>query len=123
VSVTTSTPAIRAVVAVHLRLEDAGVPATRDAGSFYPQGIGVLIGLPSLIARGLANRTYSVPVRAVSSDPLNTLAAVDALYALADQLTGLLDADTYTPQDWFGGVNREPLPAILIETTVTVSEG
>jgi hypothetical protein len=119
----TTPPAVRAIEVVLDRLELAGVPATRDAGAFHPQGLGVLVGLPLLTARGLALRTYSVPVRVVSSDPLNSVLAVDSLYLLADELAGLLDADAYVPQEWQGGVNRDPLPAVLLEITVSISEG
>jgi hypothetical protein len=122
-STTTASPALRAIGAVVDRLELAGIAATRDAGAFHPQGLGVLVGLPYLAARGLAIRTYTVPVRVVSSSPLNSLAAVDALYTLADELAGLLDADSYVPTEWQGGVNRDALPAVLLEVTVTISEG
>lgn len=115
-------PAVRAIDAVLARLELAGIPASRDAGAFHPRGLGILIGLPTLTGRGIAAYSYSVPVRIISSDPLNTLAAVDALYLLADELAGLLDCDGYYPQDWSGGVNRDPLAAILLEPTVTIAE-
>lgn len=113
-------PAVRAIGAVLEALEDAGVDATRDAGAFHPAPIGVLVGLPSLTFRLLASRTYTVPVRVVSADPLNATAAVDRLYQLADQLADLLSCDSYRPVEWLGGVNADPLPAILLETTVTV---
>lgn len=112
--------ASRAIAAVLERLEDAGMDATRDAGAFHPAPIGVLVGLPTLVARLLAARTYTVPVRVVSADPLNTTAAVDRLYGYADQLADLLSCDAYRPVEWIGGVNADPLPAILLETTVTV---
>ena len=35
------------------QLDDAGIEATRDAGAFYPQPLGVLVGLPALVRRGL----------------------------------------------------------------------
>ena len=60
-------PAVRAIDAVLARLELAGIPATRDAGSFYPRGLGILIGLPVLTSRGVASRTYQVPVRIIIS--------------------------------------------------------
>lgn len=113
-------PASRAIAAVLERLQDAGVDATRDAGAFHPAPIGVLVGLPSLTFRLLASRTFSVPVRVVSADPLNTTTAVERLYALADQLADLLSCDSYRPVEWIGGVNADPLPAVLLETTVTV---
>ena len=61
-----------------------------------------------------------MPVRIVSADPLNTPEAVDRLYTHADELAGVLQVDSYDPQDWFGGVNADPLPAILLTVTVTV---
>jgi hypothetical protein len=112
--------AVRAIELVVSRLEAAGVEATRDAGAFHPTPIGVLVGLPSLVFLQLASSTYQVPVRVVSADPLNTLAAVDRLYGVADDLVGLLGCDSYSIGDWFGGVNADPLPAILLDAVVTV---
>jgi hypothetical protein len=115
-------PAVRAIDAVLARLELEGIPATRDAGGFFPRGLGILVGLPTLTSRQLAARTYTVPVRIISSDPLNTAGAVDALYLLADELAAILDVDAYYPHEWSGGVNRDALPAVLLETTVTIAE-
>lgn len=115
-----STPAIRAVGLIKGELESAGVASSRDAGTFRPAPIGILIGLPVLVSRTLAARTYSVPVHLVSADPLNSPAAVDRLYALADVLSTVLDANTYQPQDWSGGLNADPLPSIVLDVDVTV---
>lgn len=116
----TSRGAIRAIAKVLERLDAAGVEATRDAGAFHPRPIGVLVGLPDLTFTLLASRTYTVPVRVVSADPLNAPAAVDRLYDLADRLALVLEADSYTVGDWIGGVNADPLPAVLLNVTVTV---
>jgi hypothetical protein len=117
-------PALRARDAVYFALEDAflGVTISRDVGSFHPQPLGFLVGLPALASRGLAARTYTVPVHVVSADPLNTTDAVDALYALADAAVIVLGAAEYAPQDWPGGVNRDPLPSVLVLATITVTE-
>lgn len=112
--------AVRAIYKVLERLDDAGIEATRDAGAFHPRPVGVLVGLPDLTFTLLASRTYNVPVRAVSADPLNTPAAVDRLYDLADRLALVLEADSYSVGDWIGGVNVDPLPAVLVNVTVTV---
>ena len=115
-----STSAVRAIEVVLERLDAAGIPATRDAGAFHPRPVGVLVGLPDLTFTLLASRTYTVPVRVVSADPLNTLSAVDRLYGLADQLAGLLEASDYAVGEWIGGTNTDPLPAIVLNVTVTV---
>lgn len=105
------------------QLTEAGIEASIDAGSFYPQPVGVLIRLPSLIARGLATRTFTIPVLVVSGDPLNSELAVDRLFALADDVIRELATDNYRPASWRSSVNAEPLPAVEITVTVTVSEG
>lgn len=100
-------------------LRDAGLPATRDAGAFYPNPIGVLVGMPSLTATGLANRTIEVPVHVVSSDPPSPR-ILGLLYAAADLAARALSTSTYTAGTWSGGVNAEPLPALDLSVTVTI---
>ena len=114
--------ALRARAAVLELLVDAGVEATLDAGAFYPQPIGVLVGLPALVRRGLGSRTFELTVSIVSGDPLNAELAVDRLYALADDVAAALRVNAYRPTSWSGGVNREPLPAIELTATATVTE-
>jgi len=103
-------------------LEAAGIEASSDAGAFYPQPVGVLVGLPALLRRGLGSRTFEVPVLVVSGDPLNSELAVDRLYALADDVVGALKADRYAPSSWRSSSNAEPLPAIELPVTVTVEQ-
>ena len=101
---------------------DHDVTVTDDAGAFHPAPLGVLVGLPSLAGRGLAARTYVVPVHVVSADPLNSLPAVESLFELADLLVVGLGAATYTPGEWSGGVNRDPLPSVELAAMVVVTE-
>ena len=115
-------PATRAIAALVDELAEAGIDAARDAGAFYPQPIGVLVGLPSLVKRGAAYRTFEISVLVVSGDPLNTERAVDRLYALADDCALALSTDSYRPSSWRGNVNAEPLPAVELTVTVTVTE-
>ena len=117
-------PALRARDAVFFALDDvlADVNLSRDAGSFHPEPLGVLVGLPALTGRTLAARTYAVGVHVVSADPLNTPEAVDALFALADVVVLVLAASAYTPTDWSGGVNRDPLPSVYVQAVITVTE-
>lgn len=119
----TLTMATRAIDALLALLAEAGIEATRDVGAFYPQPAGVLVGLPTLAARGLASCTFTIPVLAVSGDPLNTELAVDRIYALADQIATALATDNYRPSSWRSSVNAEPLPAVELAVTVTVSLG
>jgi hypothetical protein len=114
--------ATRARNAVAAQLAGSGITAATDPGAFYPSPLGVLVGLPSLTSRGLATRSYSIPVTVVSGDPLNSLEATDALLALADDVALAIAADTYTPTNWGGGPSSEPLPAIEILATITVTE-
>lgn len=116
------TPALDALTGLSGVLSDAGIPNTTDAGSFVPDPLGVLVGLPALESRGLATNTYAVPVRVVSGRPLNRPANVDALYTLADRVALVLDTGEYVPVEWSGGLNADPLPAILITVTVTVTQ-
>jgi hypothetical protein len=102
-------------------LEEAGVEATGDAGAFYPQPAGVLVGLPTLVARGLASSTFEVPVLVVSGDPLNAELAIDRLYAIADEVARVLRTDSYAVSAWRSSSNAEPLPALELTVTVTVS--
>jgi hypothetical protein len=121
-SVTVVAPATRALEAVLAELESAGIDATRDVGAFYPQPVGVLVGLPALIRRHLAARTYELSVLIVSGDPLNSTPAVDRVYALADDVCLALAIDSYAPSSWRKGPNSEPLPAVELTATVTVTE-
>jgi len=116
------TPATRAIEETLDVLEEAGIAATRDAGAFYPQPAGVLVGLPTLESRGLAVRTYTIPVLVVSGDPLNSELAVDRLYALADDVALALRTDNFRPSSYRSSVNAEPLPALELAVTVTTTE-
>jgi hypothetical protein len=124
VSVAPVTAAVRVIEAIVDELAQAGIEATRDAGSFYPQPLGVLVGLPTLARRGLSIRTFEVPVLVVSGDPLNSELAVDRIYTLADDVALALATDNYRPSSWRSSVNAEPLPALelLVTSTATESE-
>jgi hypothetical protein len=122
VSAMTESAATRAISAVVDALGSVAITASRDAGAFYPQPCGVLVGLPAMSDRGMAFRTFQVPVHIVSGVPLNTMGAVDALYTIADVAVGALGADSYTPAEWIGGPNVDPLPSLLILAVVTISE-
>lgn len=118
----TTHAATRAIDELLARLEDAGIEATRDAGAFFPQPVGVLVGLPTLVSRGLAARTFTIPVLVVSGDPLNAPLAVDRVYAIADDVAYALATEGYRPSSWRSSVNAEPLPAVELTVTVTVTE-
>jgi hypothetical protein len=132
VSAITGSPAIRAREMAHmlcvLALEDyyapdsEPIPVSVDAGSFHPAPLGVLIGLPALTSRTLRARTYQISVHVISADPVNTLPATESLLALADALVIALGLAAYSPTDWSGGVNRDPLPSVHMLVTVTVTE-
>jgi hypothetical protein len=122
VSVAVRSPATRAIAAILEALADAGIEASRDAGAFYPQPVGVLVTLPELVDRGLASRTYTIPVLVVSGDPLNSDLAVDRVYALADDAALALGVDTYRPSSFRSSVNAEPLPALELPVVATVTE-
>lgn len=111
-----------AIEAVLDALEAAGVPATRDSGAFHPQPVGVLVGLPTLLRRQMSSRTFEVPIVVVSGDPLNESSNVDRLYAYADAIAGALSIATYRPSSWAGSANAEPMPALELSATVTVTE-
>jgi hypothetical protein len=117
-------PALRARDAVYFALTDVlgDVELSRDAGSFHPAPLGVLVGLPALVSRTMAARTYAVSVHIVSADPLSSPDALDGLFALADVVVMVLGAASYTPADWAGGVNRDALPSVYIQAVVTVTE-
>jgi hypothetical protein len=103
-------------------LADHGIDATRDAGAFYPQPIGVLVGLPTLTRRGQGSRSFTIPVLVVSGDPFNSELVVDRALALADDVALALKTDNYRPSSWRGGINAEPLPALELSVLVTVPE-
>lgn len=103
-------------------LAAASIEATRDAGAFYPQPIGVLVGLPTLLRRLQGGRVYSIPVLIVSGDPLNAEGSVDRIYAVADDVALVLRADAYRPSSYRSSSNAEPLPAIELLVTVSISE-
>jgi hypothetical protein len=114
------TPASLVIEALEQALEDAGIPATRDVGSFQPTG--VLVGLPELVGRTLGGRTYEVPVLVVSGDPLNRPELVDSIYALADECARALATDNYRPTTFSSSRNAEPLPALELTITTTIEE-
>jgi hypothetical protein len=95
---------------------------TRDAGSFRPDPVGVLVGLPSLVDATLSARTFEIPVLVVTGDPLNTPEAVDRLYVQADAVAAAVRTLAYRPTTFAGRAGQEPLPAIEVVATVTVSE-
>jgi len=121
-SVAAVSAASRARLELLAELEAAGVEATGDAGAFFPQPLGVLVGLPTLTGRTLAGRTFVIPVTVVSGDPLNSEQAVDRAYALADEIAGVLSTSNYRPSSYRSSTNAEPLPALELAVTVTVSE-
>jgi len=121
-SVTPLTGAGAAIATTLAVLADAGIDATRDAGAFYPQPVGVLVGLPTLLRRTFAGATYEVPVLVVSGDPLNEELPVDRLYALADDCARAIGTDTYRPSSYQTSANAEPLPAIELAQILTLIE-
>lgn len=121
-STTATTAAGRAIGALLALLAEAGMEATRDAGAFFPQPAGILVGLPTLTSRGMGSRSFDIPVLVVSGDPLNSELAVDRIYALADDAALALATDSYRPSSWRSSVNAEPLPALELTVHVTVSE-
>lgn len=115
----------RAAVALEAVLEllTAGsVTASRDASSFYPDPIGVLIGLPTRLRDTLGASVFEIPILVISAEPVNTPEAVDRLYAEADAIAELVSAATYRPTTWSGGSNDGPLPAVEILAIVTAQE-
>jgi len=120
-STTQTSGALTAIQAILTELADAGITATDDAGAFFPQPVGVLVGLPSLTGKGLASATYSVPILVVSGDPVNQRLARDRIYALADDIAFALSIVEYRPSQWSGNVNLEPLPALELAAIVTVT--
>lgn len=117
------TVASRAIEAVLALLADAEITASRDADTFAAEldGIGVLVGLPTRVGGTMGAATFEIPVLVVSGDPVNTSEAVDRLYLEADEIARELRTLTYRPTTWGGRSGSEPLSAIEITVTVTVS--
>jgi hypothetical protein len=121
-AVSVQTAATRARRAVLAMLQAELIEASTDVGAFYPQPQGVLVGLPTLTGRGSFTRSFEIPVLVVSGDPLNSEQIVDRLYTLADECALALATDNYRPSSWRSNLNAEPLPAIELTVTVTVTE-
>jgi hypothetical protein len=121
-SSTSTQPATRAIEAVLDELQAAGIDASRDAGAFFPQPIGTLVGLPELVRRTHGARIFELPVLVVSGDPLNSELTVDRLYSLVDDVARVLSAEAYRVSSWRSSVNAEPLPAVEVVAVVTVTE-
>ena len=115
-------PAVRAILELVSSLEAAGIAATRDGGAVYPQPLAVLVGLPELVKRGAYSRTFEVRVLVISGDPLNSVGSVDRLYALADEVALELNTQNYRPSSFSSSANAEPLPALELKVTVSVTE-
>jgi hypothetical protein len=117
------TAASRAIDALVELLAEAGITASRDASTFAAElaGIGVLAGLPSKIGGTLSGSTFEVPVYVVSGDLVNTAEAVDRLYAEADEIAAVLRTLLYRPTTWGGRAGSEPLSAIEVLATLTVT--
>ncbi len=117
------TIASRAIEAVLALLDDAGITASRDAETFAAElgSIGVLVGPPSRVGGTLSAGTFEIPIYVIAGDPVNTADAVDALYLEADAIARELRTLTYRPTTWGGRSGSEPLSAIEITVTVTVS--
>lgn len=115
------TTATRAIDAVLELLTGSGIAATRDVSELDPSPIGVLIGLPSLVDATLGAQTFEIPVYVVSGDPVNSAEAVDRLYAIADEVAVAASTLAYRPTTWGGRAGAEPLPALELTVTVTVS--
>ena len=121
-SVSTRHPATRALDAVLDELDAAGITATRDAGAFYPQPVGTLVGLPELVRRTAGARVFEIPILVVSGDPLNAELPVDRLYALADDVALALRIEAYRVSSWRASPNAEPLTALELVAVLTVTE-
>jgi hypothetical protein len=114
-----STAALALDAVVDLLTSD-GIDATRDPGAQYPAPYAVVVGLPSLVSSTLAARVYQVPVYVVAGVPLVDVDTVDGLYELADRVASTLNETTYRPHDYRGTANADPLPAVVLDATVTV---
>ena len=102
---------------------DAGIEATRDAGAFYPQPVGTLVALPALVRRGHAYRTYEVEVLFVSGDPLEYARWPLTASTLWPTMLRSRSASTPTrPSSCRSACNAEPLPALELTATLTVTE-
>lgn len=112
--------ATMAIEALLVLLGDAGIEAKRDPGAFFPQPLGVLVGLPSHVGGTLGARTYTIPIYVVSGEPLSTTERVDDLYDLADRVSAAVDANGFEPYDFRGTANNEPLPAVRLTAVATV---
>lgn len=121
------TAASRAIEELVSVLADAGIAASRSAETFATRisgeasGVGVLVGLPARVGGTLSASTFEIPVYVVSADPVNTAEAVDRLYLEADAIARELRTLVYRPTTWGGRQGAEPLSAIEITVTVTVS--
>jgi len=115
-------PALRARAALLEELEAAGIEATGDSGAFYPQPIGVLVGLPTLVGRLLDGRTFTIPVVIVAGEALNNERIVGDLYTIADEVAAALSTAAYRPISYRTSGNADPWPALELVATVTVSE-
>ena len=95
----------------------------RDAGAFFPQPNEVYSSPCRRSFRAASPRIpFTVPVLIVSGDPLNATPAVDRIYALADEVALALDESNYRPSSFRSSVNAEPLPALELTVTVTVTD-
>lgn len=113
------TQAIEEVVT--LLASSVDCPVTDDPGAFYPDPVGVLVGVPTLADRTLAGAIVSLPVHVVCSAPLDA-GLRDRLFSVALVVADCLGVSEFRTSGWAGGVNAADLPAYLITATLQIEE-
>lgn len=108
-----------AIEYVKNRLVAAGIPTFTDPAAFYPDPIAVLIGVPELADRGLANFVVSVPVHVVSGEAL-TETTRNEMFDMAYACAEALKVDSFELTGFTSRMNQSDLPGYTLQTFVTL---
>ena len=101
------------------QLEAAGVPTFTDPATFFPDPVAVLVGVPSLVERGLRAYTVSVPVHVVCAEALDADKR-DLMFDTAMACAVALDVPDFDLDGHFTTMNQTELPGYVLSTLVTL---
>lgn len=99
-------------------LRNAGLEVSTSPNDFWPDPVGVLVGIPELVDRTLTGYTLEVPVRVVAAGWLDD-GTKEALFDAALDAVDALGEYAFELDGWQTSTNDSELPAYLITHTLS----